>query len=51
MERTKIEKKRESTMLPVIGTPKILAMKRVEIISVTQDPSMLIVAPSGREKE
>ena len=42
---------RESSTLPVTGMAKILHIKRAEIINVIQDPSMLIVAPSGRENE
>lgn len=51
MERTNMEKKRERSMLPVIATPKILAMKRVDTIRATHVPSMFIVAPRGSEKE
>ena len=50
-ERIKMEKNRDIIMLPVTVIPNILAMKRVEIIRATHEPSMLMVAPRGSEKE
>lgn len=50
-DKTKMVSAMEKTNDIVIGTPNIFAIKSAEIIWVIQLPSILIVAPSGIEKE
>ena len=49
--RTIIDTNREVIMLPVIVTPKIFAIKRAVMMSVMHEPFILMVEPSGSEKE
>ena len=50
-ESTMIETMIVVRALPVMGRPKIFAIKSAVIISEMQEPSMLMVAPRGSENE